>query len=166
MPLFRNFLPLVKSQYSFTPTGNTTADVLQVTFELPAGCLGANGILEGNLWTSCTASANAKRIRAYISNTNDGLAGTRFVSFNIGGASSTAISGMRGFFICNKGSQSAQIIQPSASGGSGSTTSTADYEELTINTAQTFYITIGLQKDVGTETFNMRMARLVATYSV
>jgi hypothetical protein len=166
MPLYRNFLPLVKSQTSFTPTGNTTADVLQVTYEFPAGCLGANGVLEGNLWASCTASANAKRIRAYISNVNNGLSGARFVNFNIGAQSATAISGMRGFLIYNLGSQSSQIIQPSPSGGTGATTSTFDYEVLTVNTDQTFYITIGLQKDVGTETLQMRMARLVATYSV
>jgi hypothetical protein len=164
MPLFKSNTQIVRAQYSFTATGNTTSDVAQVTFEFPGGCLGPNGILEGNLWASCTASANGKRIRAYISNTNNGVSGTRFVNLNIGSQSSTAIVGMRGFALLNKGSQSSQIAHPSASGGTGAATSGFDFENLTIDTAQTFFVTVGLQKDVGTESLQLQTARLTATY--
>ncbi|NDB82000.1 MAG: hypothetical protein EB127_04560 [Alphaproteobacteria bacterium] len=164
MPLYRGSRNILRAGYVFSATGSVTTDQLQATYEFPAGCMGANGLLEGNLWASCFASANGKRIRAFISNTNNGLSGTRFANFNISAQSATAVVGMRGFLICNKGSQSSQIIQPSASGGTGSTFSGFDFENLTIDTAQTFYITIALQKDVAGESFQMQMIRLYSTY--
>lgn len=158
--------PLVIAGYTFTATGNTTADVVQATYTFPGGCLGANGTLEGNFWANCTASANAKRIRAFISNTNNGTSGTRFVNFNIGAQSATAVVGMRGFLLFNRNAQNSQIIQPSASGGTGSTFSGFAFEELAIDTSQTFYITVALQKDTGAESFQLKLARFVATYNV
>ena len=157
--------PLILSGYNFTATGNTTADVVQATYTFPGGCLGANGTLEGNFWATCTGSANAKRIRAFISNTNNGTAGTRFVNFNIGAQSATAIVGMRGFLLFNRNAQNSQNIKPSASGGTGSTFSGFAFEELAIDTSQTFYITVALQKDTGAESFQLKLARFVATYS-
>lgn len=155
---------VIYRDYNFPATGATTADVLQATYTIPGGLLGPNGYLEGNLWAECTGSANAKRIRAYISNTNNGLLGTRFVNFNIGAQSVTAVVGMRGFLIFNRNSQSSQITQPSSSGGTGSTFSGFAFEELAIDTSITFYISIYLQKDVTSETFQMKLVRLQANY--
>lgn len=157
--------PLILAGYSFSATGNTTSDVVQATYTFPGGCLGANGTLEGNIWATCSAGVNAKRIRAFISNTNNGTAGTRFVNFSITAQSTTAVVGMRGFLLFNRSAQNSQIIQPSASGGTGSTTSGFAFEELSIDTSQTFYITVALQKDLGTDSFQTKLVRLVATYS-
>jgi len=158
--------PLIFQDFTFPATGNTTADVLQIVYTIPGGALGPQGALEGNFWANCTASANPKRIRAYISNTNNGTSGTRFVNFNIGAQSATAVVGMRGFLMFNRGAENSQIIQPSASGGTGSTFSGFAFEELAIDTSQTFYISVYLQKDTGGETFQMKLSRLQTTYSL
>jgi hypothetical protein len=155
--------PIVRSGYSFTATGNTTAEVLQATYTFPGGCIGPNGYLEGNILVSCTASANAKRIRAFISNTDNGLSGTRFINYNIG-SSSTSVIGMRGFYLYNTGAENSQITQPETSSGTTTSTSSSPFQELSIDTSQTFYITIALQKDTGAETMQTKLIRLNTTY--
>jgi len=131
--------------------------------------MGKNGSLEGLLFASCTANANGKRIRAFISSANTGatagVGGTRFVNLNIGAQSSTAIVGMRGFGLFNKNSESSQISHPSASAGVSAATSTFDFENLGIDTTQTFYITIGLQKDITTDALQLQMARVQVNYA-
>jgi hypothetical protein len=155
--------PIVKSGYSFAATGNTTAEVLQATYTFPGGCIGPNGYLEGNVLVNCTASANAKRIRAFISNTNDGLSGTRFINYNIG-SSATSVIGMRGFYLYNTGSENSQITQPETSSGTTTSSSSSPFQELSIDTSKTFYVTIALQKDTGGETMQTKLIRLNTVY--
>jgi hypothetical protein len=160
---------VLSRQYSTDTTlANNTDDQIITSLAFPGGCLGNTGILEFNIWASHTASTNVKRIRAWLNNSatppTTGTTTNRIVSYAQSGA--TNVSTMRGGLVFLTGSPTTFISQPSASGGIGQAGSSDIYETISagLNTANNFYLHIGLQKASAGETLTFRYARCVATY--
>lgn len=154
---------------TFSATTATTADQWQATIVVPGGIVGTKGRVSVRLWAACSPSASAKRIRAYVTSTNPGnaIGGTRICNYNSLASTlgTTAVSLMRQFTIINRGSQSSQIIEPSASGGESATASADTFEEISINTANTWYIVIGLQKDSTTDALLLKQVFIEGVYA-
>ena len=162
---------VVTRQYATDVTlANNTDDQIITSLAFPGGCLGNTGSLEFNIWASHTASTNIKRIRVWLNNSATppatGTITNRIVSYAQSGA--TNISTMRGGLVFLTGSPTTFITQPSASGGIGQVSSGDTFETISagLNTANNFYLHIGLQKASAGETLTFRYARCVATYGV
>lgn len=154
---------------TFSYTTATTADQWQATITIPGGILGTKGRLSVRLWAFCSASSSAKRLRAYVTSTNPGnaIGGTRICNYSSGSSTLalSAISLMRQFTIINRGSQSSQIVEPSASGGESATASADSFEETAINTANTWYLVIGLQKDSVADAYLLKQVYAEGVYA-
>ena len=153
----------------YLPTAATAADQWQATFTIPGGTIGPNGRCSVRIWAACSASVAAKRLRAYVTSTNPGnaIGGTRVCNYNSTASTlaSVAVSLMRQFTIINRASQASQIIEPSASGGESATASGDAFEELAINTANTWYLVIGLQKDSTADFLQLKQVLVEVVYA-
>ena len=104
-----------------------------------------------------------------MTSTNPGnaIGGTRVCNYNSTASTlaSVAVSLMRQFTIINRASQASQIIEPSASGGESATASGDAFEELAINTANTWYLVIGLQKDSTADFLQLKQVLVEVVYA-
>lgn len=106
------------------PLTGSTSETALATVTIPAGAIGANGLLRVTLLTSHTNNANTKTIRVRLG----GIGGTAFISV----ANTATLSMFFDRTIANRNSQSAQVAAAASSinaysaSGSAPTTGTVD----------------------------------------
>jgi len=139
------FRVLASSAVKVDKTGDTNETAL-ATITIPAGSMGANGILRvTTLWTH-TNNANTKTWRIRLG----GISGTQFAT--IARTTSATDGDMR--IIQNRNSQSSQVAFPSTQGvGFGSSTSGVASGSIDTSAAQD--LVLSAQLGVGTDTMSL-----------
>ena len=146
MPLFtahKSFVVLGSSAIAVPLTG-TTSETALATITIPAGAMGANGILRVSPLWSYTANANNKTLRCRLG----GLAGTIMSTLSV-----TTLGYLRQHYLIHNRNSAASQIAGSAVGGT--VTSSVANQTGTINTAAAQDLVISVQLADGADTVTL-----------
>jgi hypothetical protein len=146
------------SDHEASTVTDTTSETVLKTYSIPGGVLGPNGRLDFDVTFSLTAGSTTPReFRVYI----NGTLIRRLTA--TAGLGSTVVQHTDKFRVCNRGSESAQVITPgeTAAGAFGGTSAAIQTEA--INTAATMTVTIAAIPSTTGDTFGVQTCSIVGT---
>jgi hypothetical protein len=142
-------------------TENTTNERIVALVPIPAGVMGTDGSIHGQIFFSTTSSANAKTFRIYLGNgtgtVGGALTANTSTAFITVAASSTNTSSGFGFWIGNRASAAVNAGGMFGTRGTGVNIAIATG---TINTAAAQNLIVTATKGLGTETITLETLRL------
>ena len=126
----------------------STSEVILGQVQIPAGLIGANGVLRYTFKFSHSSGSNSKTIRVRF-----GTAGTTSDSLVLDGATTSNIAGVFWGEIANRNSASSQICGPNNSLSVGGTT--VALRTASIDTTSATYVSFGALNTSGADTFTL-----------
>lgn len=146
--------PLANSAVAVSGSNDTNENTL-ATVTVPAGAMGANGVLRITALWSVTNNANAKTIRMRFS----GAAGTVFYSQGL----ASLVSAHQMVLIRNRNSQSSQVGFAAAVAATFTTT-TGSPTTASVDTSAATTLLFTVQKATGTDTMTLESYEVEVLY--
>jgi hypothetical protein len=146
---------LAQSAVAASVTG-TVAETVLATIAIPAGAMGANGLLRINTLWSMTSSANVKTPRVRLG----GASGTEFYSQT----HTTVVTLRQQTEIMNRNSQASQVGFPTIAGGGGWSTSAQSRTTGAIDTSAETSLVISGQLANSGETLTLEAYNVEVLY--